>query len=196
MELVSLQECLQQGLHLTSLWFLGGHKLKKKKSADSTNCCTAPMLSLCLCLVWKFANRWSKQHDCCWLSGDMKGGKMEPRQRAACRQGSWASTVGYLSSPPASADVTISSVWAACTSSHLAACSLTWFSALQITPGENLQPVSPLRGRDRRQSRRGGSAGSAVIYLLWPYIKNLPLSFGWKDSFANCPIPKVQENID
>ncbi len=172
-----LQECLQQGLQLTSLGFLGGHKLKKK-STESTNCCTAPMLSLCLCLVWKFANHWSKQHDCCWLSGDMKGGKMEPRQRAACRQGSCASTVGCLSSPSASADVTISSVWAVCTSSYLAVCSLTWFSALQITLGENLQPVSPLRGRERRQSRRGGRAGSAVIYLLRSYIKSLALSFG------------------
>lgn len=128
------------------------------------NFCTAPMLSLCLCLVWKFANRWSKQRDCSWLSGDMKRGKMEPCQRAACRQGPWASTVGYLSSPPASADVTISSVRAVCTSSYLAVCSLTWFSALQITLGENLQPVCPLRGRDRRQSRRGARAGSVFIY--------------------------------
>lgn len=130
------------------------------------------MLSLCLCLVWKFANHWSKQRGCCWLSGDMKGGKMEPCQRAACRRRPWASTAGCLSSPPALADVTISGVWAVCTSSYLAVCSLTRFSALQITLGENLQPVSPLRGHERRQSRRGDRAGSAVIYLWQSYTKS------------------------
>lgn len=85
-------------------------KTQKEKLTDSTDCCTAPMLSLCLCLVWKFVNHWSKQRGCCWLLGDRKGGKMEPSQRAAYRQGSWTSTAGHLSSPPASADVTVSSV--------------------------------------------------------------------------------------
>lgn len=46
------------------------------------------MLSLCLRLVWKFANHWSKQHGCCWLSGDMKRMvKMEPRQKSSTQAG-------------------------------------------------------------------------------------------------------------
>lgn len=74
-------------------------------------------------------------------------------------------TVGHLSSPPASADVTISSMWAFCTSAYLAVCSLTWFSALRIHP-------PPRQGRGRRQSR-----GGYVIIYLSPCIKNLALSF-------------------
>lgn len=144
---------------------------KKKKSTDSMNCCSAPMLSLCLRLVWKFANHWSKQHGCCWLSGDMKGGKMEPRQRAACRQGSWASTMGYLSSPPASADVTISSVWAVCTSTYLAVCSLTWFSALQITLGENLLPDSRCSWMGKKTIQKRWSCRLCSYLFLLSFIK-------------------------
>lgn len=55
------------------LWF---HKFKKH--TESMIRCTAATLSL----VWKFTNHWSKQRGCCCLSGDMKGRKMEPRQRA------------------------------------------------------------------------------------------------------------------
>lgn len=57
-------------------------------------------------------------------------------------------TVGCLSSPPASADVTISGVRAFCTSPYLAVCSLTWFSALQITVEENATCLPSSRARN------------------------------------------------
>lgn len=30
---------------------------------------------VCVCLLWKLSDDWSEQLCCCWLSGDMKGGK-------------------------------------------------------------------------------------------------------------------------
>lgn len=107
-----------------------------------------------------------------------KGGKWSHAKEQHAGMDPTLTTVGYLGSPS----------------------SLSWRNHLQrvsrlylISPRcvladlvfllqENLQPVSPLQGRERRRCRRG----STVIYLL-QYIKSLALSFGCTGSFANCP---------
>lgn len=121
----------------------GGQKLWREAQIPHIS---APLTRRAFVSVVKvFTNHWSKQHGRRSLSGDMKGRKMESRQKSSMQAWeSGVSTVGHLSSAPASADVTVSSM-------HLAVCSLTWFSALRITLGADQPPLSSLWGWRRRR---------------------------------------------
>lgn len=146
-------------LQLTSLWFFGGHKLGQKKKKRSRfhkflRCSHVESLFMCGVKVCEPLIQTT------WLLLVVRRcerGGMEPCQRTACRQESWASTVGYLSSPSASDDVAISSVSATCTSSDLILCTTNH------TGRKSTTCLSALR---TRKKTRGDGPACAAIYLL------------------------------
>lgn len=139
------------------LWF---HKFKKHTVHDLLHRCNS------LSLVWKFTNHWSKQRGCCCLSGDMKGRKMEPRQRAACRQGCWASTAGDLSSATAFADVTVSSTYLILPRSVLADLVFCTTNHTGSRATASLSPSPSRIAQKTIQEEKAGSVDFALIYLL------------------------------
>lgn len=156
---------------ILSLWF---HKFKKH--TESMICCTAATL-----WVWC-------ESGCCCLSGDMKGRKMEPRQRAACRQGCWASTAGDLSSATAFADVTVSSTYLILPRSVLADLVFCTTNHTGSRATASLSPSPSKIAQKTIQEEKAGSVDFALIYLLLSEIHSL--------AYLECADTQVQENID
>lgn len=153
---MSLQECDSSWLHSDSLGAISLGKKKKKRSRFHKFLRCSHVESLFMCGV-KVCEPLIQTTWLLLVVRRCERGGMEPCQRTACRQESWASTVGYLSSPSASDDVAISSVSATCTSSDLILCTTNH------TGRKSTTCLSALR---TRKKTRGDGPACAAIYLL------------------------------